>query len=438
MKKKRNTLIFLWILWVCVSCIILSLIFSIALRSPNDSYFELLEWNATINETDLRPESPEKIIQWDTITTRSESLWVISWWDGSLTRVWENSKIQITRADVSPDMTEINISFDLLSWKTWSKVVSFLGSDSYFKQNFNDIEAWVRGTVFDVDLDAGVIHVGEHSVELTTTDGKSVRVTEWQAFNLSSFSFLELSEYIRSFRDATGNSLNVGLDTDYNRTLLAILDTSDEQAFFEWILRIFSKKKQLIHLINTANKYSRIEDFLDTIPQEKYGVYYKAVLSEYQKHNIVKSSDVAYYKKKIYYKRALTHLAPSKEERQHLLQSSLFDLSGAIKNKNITAVTNSLDYITAYKDDIWDLDIPLDLQFMNKLPSFFNADLLKKWNSLGSSFKNVWNFSIPDISLWDIDIESLWNNANEVFQEKKQEVEGLLQWVFSEGLPSPF
>jgi tRNA A37 threonylcarbamoyladenosine biosynthesis protein TsaE len=69
-------------------------------------------------------------------TIGKESLALIEWGDGSMTRLAGNTRISITRNDVSPDQTLIDISFELFSGKTWSQVVSFISEDSSFTQQF--------------------------------------------------------------------------------------------------------------------------------------------------------------------------------------------------------------------------------------------------------------------------------------------------------------
>ena len=52
--------------------------------------------------------------------------------------------------------------------------MSFLTSDSSFSQSFEGIEAGVRGTIFDVDLENRFIRVTDHQVELKDRFGNIV------------------------------------------------------------------------------------------------------------------------------------------------------------------------------------------------------------------------------------------------------------------------
>lgn len=69
-------------------------------------------------------------------TIGKESLAVIEWGDGSITRLGGNTKISVGNNEVSRDYTKIDISFDLIAGKTWSNVVSFISGDSAFTQTF--------------------------------------------------------------------------------------------------------------------------------------------------------------------------------------------------------------------------------------------------------------------------------------------------------------
>lgn len=430
MKKRRNTLIFLWILSVCFFCLFFSFIFSFFSRPLPYTDFELLAWSAMINTRAIEVGKKQKIIPWDEIKTLSESYGVISWWDGSLTRLGENSHVIIQENEVSRDKTEIRISFELLSGKSWSNIISFLSEKSYFKQNFDDVEAGVRGTIFDVDLDVWVIHVSDHSVELILKDGKNIHISQWETLSLSNFSLLELSEYIRSFKDSSWSALNSALDADYQRTLLSILDAPHEQELRDRIIRIFSKEHRLAHLIETSDKYSKIESRIDSLDSREYPNYYRVLLSYYQKHNAVRASDHKYYKTKVYYKRALTQLAPSQTEKNLLLQTSLFDLEQAIKWKNIAAVTNSLDYLTANKDELGQLKIPWSLDFIDGFPTFFSEEMRRQWRGVSEGF---WYFSLPEI-----DLQRVSENAGELFEEKKKAFEWFLERNISDALRNWF
>ena len=145
-----------------------------------NSYVELIKWEWTINDKELILKSKNsldknkvKLNIWDIIITKwIDSISVIKWWDWSITRMWWNTKIIIKNLDIEKDLSKIQIQFDLLSWKSHTNVISYLGEKSYFKQNFEDTEATVRGTTFDVDLTKKFVYVQNHEVILKKWDKK--------------------------------------------------------------------------------------------------------------------------------------------------------------------------------------------------------------------------------------------------------------------------
>lgn len=96
----------------------------------------LIKGSVFLNATFLEKESKYILAPGDKISVGQESLALIEWGDGSLTRLGENTKISIEENQVSRDYTKINISFELIAGKTWSNVVSFLGEESSFTQTF--------------------------------------------------------------------------------------------------------------------------------------------------------------------------------------------------------------------------------------------------------------------------------------------------------------
>ena len=112
-------------------------------QNANDtnSYLTLIKGKAILNNEPISLEQDIILHSGDSILTLDDSLAVIKWGDGSMTRLASNTKIQIHQSDISPDFSEIQIHFELLSGKTWSQVVSFLGEESSFTQSFQGVEA---------------------------------------------------------------------------------------------------------------------------------------------------------------------------------------------------------------------------------------------------------------------------------------------------------
>ncbi len=181
--KNKFIIFFIFIfLWIVLTSIITAFLNK---KNNTDSYVVLIKWSATLNSELLKVDSKEKLSIWDTVRTIWENaLAVLEWWDGSVTRIWWNSSVKVEELYVSSDIWTINIGFKLLSWKSWSNVVSFLWEDSYFKEYFRDSEAAARGTVFSLDLNNNYLQVIDHRVTINTLE-KSVIIDENKPFNIN-------------------------------------------------------------------------------------------------------------------------------------------------------------------------------------------------------------------------------------------------------------
>ena len=112
-------LIIIWIIWFWI--------FSSFYNKnvDRDSYVILLNWKAVLNNNILSLDEKEKLSIWDTIRTIWEdALAILEWWDWSVTRLWWDTSIEINELFVSNDLWKLNISFELINWKTWSNVIS--------------------------------------------------------------------------------------------------------------------------------------------------------------------------------------------------------------------------------------------------------------------------------------------------------------------------
>jgi hypothetical protein len=103
-------------------------LYSSFFNSPSrDSFVILLNGKAMLNQKMLEWDTRNKLQVWDSLRTIWEkSLAVIEWWDGSVTRLWGDSRLTIGELRVSDNLWKINISFELLNGKTWSNVISFI------------------------------------------------------------------------------------------------------------------------------------------------------------------------------------------------------------------------------------------------------------------------------------------------------------------------
>ncbi len=276
-----------------------------------NSYVVLVEWEAYLNNDSLSTDKKEKLSLNDVIkTTKENSLAIIEWWDWSVTRLWWNTSIVINELFVSTNVEKLNISFELLSWKTWSNVISFIPEESYFKETFADTEAAIRWTIFNLDLDKDYLYVIDHNVILTKDSWETIKVSEKEPISLSSFTFISLDEFIKNVRDSAFDEINRKFD-----------------------LELFNKLKiQLEEKLQSLIKISWTKlDNLSLTDKEKL---YNDLLSSYQNLNFISSSDNAdLFDLKISIKEKLLEIAPD-SEKENILNSFLYDFKDSIKNKS--------------------------------------------------------------------------------------------------------
>lgn len=276
-----------------------------------NSYVVLVEWEAYLNNDSLSTDKKEKLSLNDVIkTTKENSLAIIEWWDWSVTRLWWNTSIVINELFVSTNVEKLNISFELLSWKTWSNVISFIPEESYFKETFADTEAAIRWTIFNLDLDKDYLYVIDHNVTLTKDSWETIKVPEKEPIVLSSFTFISLDEFIKNIRDNAFDEINRKFD-----------------------LELFNKLKiQLEEKLQSLIKISWTKlDNLSLTDKEKL---YNDLLSSYQNLNFISSSDNAdLFNLKISIKEKLLEIAPD-SEKENILNSFLYDFKDSIKNKS--------------------------------------------------------------------------------------------------------
>jgi len=276
-----------------------------------NSYVVLVEWEAYLNNDSLSTDKKEKLSLNDVIkTTKENSLAIIEWWDWSVTRLWWNTSLVINELFVSTNVEKLNISFELLSWKTWSNVISFIPEESYFKETFADTEAAIRWTIFNLDLDKDYLYVIDHNVILTKDSWETIKVSEKEPISLSSFTFISLDEFIKNVRDSAFDEINRKFD-----------------------LELFNKLKiQLEEKLQSLIKISWTKlDNLSLTDKEKL---YNDLLSSYQNLNFISSSDNAdLFDLKISIKEKLLEIAPD-SEKENILNSFLYDFKDSIKNKS--------------------------------------------------------------------------------------------------------
>jgi len=405
MKKIGNKFIIAVIL--VIASIVASQVFIAYSQSSRDtnSYLSLISGNATLNDIRLNTDNKAAIVSGDTIRVIGESsLALIEWWDGSMTRLWGNTKITITQNEISRDITDINISFELIAWKTWSNIVSFIWSDSSFTQTFEGIEAWVRGTVFDVDLEKQFIHASDHSVEITDQQGETFILSEWSILNLESFSLIDFSQYIKNIRDSAWTELNENLDQNYISELRSDLESSFISSNpFLYLMRFISPKYAIFYVLDTYEDYRDVDTYISSLSPDTREQVYPDVLSRYQEINFVSSLDTAYYTK-LRYKKALIDLDVNSENSQRLVVTSAFDLQDIIDSWSTQWLGETLNFIQGNASSLDSENLNILKWWLDYIPEGlleeFSDNFNTLWEILNIDFSQIQN--INSWTFWEV------------------------------------
>ncbi|MBC7498513.1 FecR domain-containing protein [Candidatus Gracilibacteria bacterium] len=221
---------------------------------PISPYLAVEQGKATITRGKIAidmmtPESYE-VAEGDIIITRADSLAVVNWPDHSMTRLGSNSRLTIERMRVADDYSKIELVASLESGKVWSNIVRTLYPESRVEFHLpkNGTVAGVRGTVFEINLDANYIHSIDHSVALSNSIGQLVTLMPGDSVSASNI-LTKIGTKLdtawitaNTLRDSTYMMLrNVELRDTYTRlshSTGGIFDLWDR--FVRWILSFFS------------------------------------------------------------------------------------------------------------------------------------------------------------------------------------------------------
>ena len=400
MKKIKNKFI-IAIIWLLI--IILS-IFFIKNSDKNLNSTALLKvWEANIsrgtNIINLEPKIPYILNIWDTLTTSgSGSLLIINWWDGSVTRLWENSSMVVNNNTINNDLSKINISFELLVWKTWSNVTSFFWEESYFIQTFNDNEAAVRWTIFDVDLVNNYLHVSKHAVSIKNSLWKVEKIWESKAFNFETFTFIDLIDFIKNYKDNKWDEINKNLDNLHLDDLKTIMSDNLEQTW------------KFLQLDKLSQQLEQITDIKILNKEEKESIYNK-LLSEYQKIHFADATTPELLGLKLDIKEIMLQFSNDKNE-EYLVESTVFDLEEVKKTNNPFYFEKVINIFKNHKDAADRINL--------SLPTLFDiSDMSNDLKAvLFSQFENVWNLLSEESIQWlsQFNIQDIESNLSEATQ----------------------
>ncbi|MDD3793336.1 MAG: FecR domain-containing protein [Candidatus Gracilibacteria bacterium] len=382
MQKIENKFIY-FILILIIFIIGFSIYISLFKKAVDrNTYVELIEGEGYVNETLLIKNQKQQLSINDIVkTTKENSLAIIEWGDGSITRLGGNSEIKVNELFVSQAKDKLNISFELLKGKSWSNVISYVPEDSYFKEIFMDKEAAIRGTIFNVDIERDYLYVIDHKVELSDSSGNKLLVEEKKPITLSNFSFIQLEEFIRNIRDNTFDEINRKFDIEFMNKLKLEL-----QAKLDNFMKLSSKQ-------------------FDKLSLEEKDLLYKEFLSTYQDLNFIKSTDdKELYDLKLILKEKLLNLAPV-EEKKLLMESFVYDLKDSVNNKSY----DSLEFILGVFNNNNDLIVNKEeiFNYLNKvnLGENIKSSLINNLNTLKSTFSTQLNIDTENIKDKALDLE---------------------------------
>ncbi len=191
----------------------------------------------------------------DAIETKSASKATVTWPDRSITRLGENTRITVRKMEVAQNYETIQISYDIKRGKVWNTIIRSLLGDSYFEARLpkNDIVAAVRGTVFEINLDAAYIHAISHDTILSDNSWKNLALLPWEVVSSENIWVKRGKEWL----DTTWASWNTLWDTFYKRSRDILLTQNISllsgkwnegnywDRFVRWILSFFASFQEI-------------------------------------------------------------------------------------------------------------------------------------------------------------------------------------------------
>lgn len=209
-----------------------------------------------LNEGDIVNEG-------DIIEVRENTILVINWPDKSITRLNENSQMQINQLIIDKENPEkTNIVINILDGNIWSKTMNMMTEDSKFEIETSDIIAGVLGTTFNVSVnkDTGCIIIStiEHAINLKLEDDEILYKGKEILLNCNGYDEKKIQDIEKnSWIDRNQNLDKIydeKIKRDLKDTLNNILHNKDENIqFLENKLKIekndINKAKTLLELI---------------------------------------------------------------------------------------------------------------------------------------------------------------------------------------------
>lgn len=231
---------------------------------PITPYISVASGSVTIGRGDIAIDMTSgdryNLSEKDIIMTKVNTFALVHWPDHSTTRLGSDSRMTINRMRVTEDYSAIEIEVLFEKGKAWNNVVRTIYPGSYFRAKLpdNNIIAWVRGTVFDINLGRNYIHSVDHSVSLS--DGLG-RVATLLPGDIASTQDI-LKRLGTAALDSAWIELNILQDTAENLIHSAQIEKSINflkqvdniwDRFVRWILSFFSAFKDIKILESLGN-----------------------------------------------------------------------------------------------------------------------------------------------------------------------------------------
>lgn len=378
------------------------------------SYITLTDWKWFIDEKELIIKEREVVSVWNIIkTVWDESIAVIEWWDSSITRLWWNTEVEIKENNISSNLSKIQISLNLIKWKTRNNLVSIFWKESYFKHYVNDIEAWVRWTTFEINKEKDYVYVENHEIKLINTKtSKEVTLSKEKPMKLSTFTLLELQEFLLKIKDKTWQEINKKMDKELISSLKDWLTKQlKENNPIDFILSIFFQKYSVLYDINAFKDIENVKNKINKLNDSDKKYIYDKVFSRYQSINFLTPEDEN-YDKKLYYKEILLATSYDEKNTESLIKNSLYDINDIVSSNNLSKLKDSIDFLVNNKDQIDKLNIDFNKYVdTSKIPDSLKDSMIKSLEPLKEIFKNtpdlenILNFweKIKDKAWWLID-----------------------------------
>lgn len=373
---------------------------------------------------------------WDKVYTKWwTSMAVITWWDGSITRLWWNSTILINKNYVDEGLTTINIDFDLQKGKSWSNVVSTMWNDSYFNQRFETYVAWVRWTVYSVDLQNGVIYTADHEVAVTDTKtNKTTVVKEWNYFNIDLFQEIHDAAQKKVFEalDAWWKKANEAYDNEYVKKLREEVAVYIEKAknMPDSLLSFVTDKADTVKKLYDGNiDLNKIKD----LSKEDVEAVYNEAYTRLQNINFVKVWDEL-FSEKLKLKEFLSKL--DSKNNNLLMRTTTYDLQDAVDLNNLDAISkitetlwnadfNTDDLMTIFEQNFKDI-----LTNSSEIRDIMTHNMAWLENFFAENFDKTINDAKNAIKSAEEALDWLWDKAWDLHNKAQDAVKGALDDLF--------